>query len=157
MQVYRGPRVFCAAVSMVALAVATHFATRFAVGRFLRRPASVSSAGLTHPAFPLEITSDPVVLRVVVPEEGRSAALTLRNIQATPLTIDRVTTSCPCIRLEPLPTRIDPDEAKTLAVIFHAASDERDLEDGLSVRITGYSTDGMVAFQTLARIDVGSE
>ncbi len=85
-------------------------------------------------------------------ERRKQAKLELKSRQQIPLTIDRVESSCPCVNVTPMPTRVEPYGVATLGVMFDPA-DEPDFHGSLSVRLTGYSG-GRLAFVTRINIDV---
>ena len=65
----------------------------------------------------------------------------------------RIETSCPCIGVGPVPIQIGPGETQTLTVKFDPSSDG-EYAGKLGVNITGYFSDGTVAFRTRVKIHV---
>jgi len=95
----------------------------------------------------LEIRPDPISLGVIEAGTPGKAALTLRNPGSVPLTLERVETSCSCIRVETVPVRIDACGSVDLAVVFDPTS-EPDFRGGLSVDLTGRMPGGATLFHT---------
>jgi len=116
-------------------------------------PANLASSAGSH--FPLEISPDPVSLGVVNSGQKATAAFTLVNHLSHALTIERIETSCPCLRIKPGSIRIEPDERKVLAVEFDPST-EPDFHGGLSIDVTGYAAERVV-FHTLAKLEVRTE
>ena len=85
-------------------------------------------------------------------EVGRilNARLELRCPE--PLTIDRVESSCPCVRVTPTVASLEPGVIATLDVAFDPSEDP-DFHGSLSVRLEGYSG-RRLAFTTRAKIHV---
>lgn len=104
--------------------------------------------------FPLAVNPDPAVLRVVDSEKTAEAQFAIRNTETTPLTLERIETSCPCIRVGGVPVRLEPGARVELKATF-SSSDDPDLQGGLSVVVTGYLADGRVGYQT--RVDVQTD
>lgn len=132
--------------------------------RGVRRPTHVAQSaphGVTPPpkAVPappwsaVTIRPDPVDLGVI--ERGRPAegSVLLQNNLSQPLALDRVNTSCPCIRFAPVPVTIGGGEAATLAVKFDPASDP-EFGGGLGVEVVGYERDGREMFKTRVDLEV---
>ncbi len=111
---------------------------------------SQSSAGQR---FPLEISPDLVSLGVVGPGQPAQAIIKLRNPGAQPLTVQRVDTSCPCVRAEPESIVVAPGEIKQLRVCFDP-SVEPAFQGGLSVNITGLGAEDRLLFRSRVDLDV---
>jgi hypothetical protein len=77
----------------------------------------------------------------------------VRNTQSVPLTLERMETSCSCIAIGPVPIEIGPGKQATLTVTFDPSPDP-DFEGGLSVQISGYLSDGRIAFRTQAKAEI---
>jgi len=101
--------------------------------------------------FPLEISPDPIDLDVVHEGEGIERPLSLRNTRDDALTLERVETSCACVRVSPIPVEVGPRQTKVLSVGFNSSSDP-DFEGKLSVHLTGYLSGGEIAFRTEVRL-----
>ena len=90
-------------------------------------------------------------LGVLAPGRSASATLALRNDSTEAVTVEAVESSCPCVRVSPLPARIDAGADRTLTVVFDPVA-EPDFRGGLAVGLTGRTRDGAVVFS--ARIDI---
>ncbi|MBX6314538.1 MAG: DUF1573 domain-containing protein, partial [Isosphaeraceae bacterium] len=107
---------------------------------------------------PLQVHPAPLSLGVLKPGQAAQASLTLRNPCPEPLTVERIETSCPCIRVAPQqPVRIEPGRAAVLGVSFDP-SGEPDFRGGLSVDVTGYGASEAVLFRNrvLLTVEAGS-
>jgi hypothetical protein len=116
-------------------------------------PAAVSAVGDAKQHFPFAIDPDPIFFEDCSKGESAQTPLLVRNTQASPLTLNRIETSCSCVGVRPVPIEIGPGESKALNVTFDSPS-EPDFEGGLSVEITGYLSDGKVAFRTIAKLEI---
>jgi hypothetical protein len=79
--------------------------------------------------------------------------LTLRNVSAEAISIDRVETSCSCVSVSPLPARVEAGSERALTVAFDPA-EEPDFRGGLSVDVTGHGPAGDVVFRTRVDLDI---
>lgn len=114
----------------------------------LRDPTSASSQ-----RFPLAINPDPITFGVV---GGRTLAQRLfsaRNTRNAPFVLERVETSCPCIRVAPLPVKLEANETRNWTVTFDPLVDPT-FEGRLSVEIIGYLAGGQIAFRTNVNLNV---
>ncbi|MFI5456162.1 MAG: DUF1573 domain-containing protein [Isosphaerales bacterium] len=103
--------------------------------------------------FPLAISPCPIIFEAYESGESAQTSLVVRNTQSVALTLERIETSCSCIGIAPVPIEIGPGEPRTLNVTFDSSSDP-DFEGGLSVEISGYLSDGKIAFRTQAKVEV---
>jgi len=105
----------------------------------------------TRARFPLEISPDPVDLGVLPPGRSAQATISLRNPGPRPVSVERIETSCPCIRAEPASFKVGPGELAELVTRFDP-SDDPDFRGGLSIEVVGRSPRDFVLFR--ARVDL---
>jgi hypothetical protein len=117
----------------------------------LRTPSPPLAAITPIQGFPLAINPETIVFGPISAGELLQHPFCVRNTQQTPLTLQRIGTSCPCIRVTSLPVQVGPAESRGLSVTFDPAS-EADFVGRLRVGITGYLSDGRIAF--LAHVDL---
>lgn len=67
------------------------------------------------------------------------------------MTLEQIETSCPCIAVGRLPLQIGPRETQTLTVRLDSSLDGEPAGN-LGVNVTGYLSDGTVAFRTQVKI-----
>jgi len=103
----------------------------------------------------LPLLAEPETLPLGTLEPGRTAEATVRvrNPGAKPVVVDRIESSCPCIRATPGTLHIGPGESAALTLRFDP-SDEPDFRGALAVEYEGKTTDGTVALQGRVRVDV---
>lgn len=111
-------------------------------------PPRLGSAGRPAYHFPLEISPDHVVLDATGQGDTTSAVILLRNTRLRHVTINRVETSCPCVRITPIPVRVGPNETVAVKATLKQTADEPILEARLSIGITGYAADGTILFRS---------
>jgi hypothetical protein len=100
---------------------------------------------------------DPINLGVLKPGQSVEVTLTLQNPRsAEALTVERVETSCSCVSVSPLPTRLESGESDSLAVKFDA-SKEPDFRGRLSVKLTGLGANESTLFETRLNVEVQSD
>jgi hypothetical protein len=93
------------------------------------------------------------VLDLPAPAES---SLLVRNTEAVPVTLERVTTSCPCVRVAMAPLELRSNEARSLSLTVDP-TDDPGFEGGLSVQMTGYLSDGGIGFQTKVNFEAQLE
>lgn len=108
-------------------------------------PSSPTSGLLESPAS--------IALGRLAPGERAEAGWTLSNRTAAVVRLDRVESSCPCVRVEPIPTTIDPGGQANLRVVFDPA-EEPDFRGGLAVDLTGRGPTGVVLFRSTVDLTV---
>ena len=113
-------------------------------------PLSNSASSADRP-FPLEISPDPVSLGILLPGQSTGAKVVLRNSGPQTVTVARIETSCPCLKIEPVSFKIGSGELVNLAIGFDP-SHAPDFRGALSIKVTGFSITGEVNF--LARVDL---
>jgi len=69
------------------------------------------------------------------------------------VTLERIETSCLCIRTTPTSIEIGPNETVTLEVSFDPSSDP-DFTGALGVEISAYLAGGQLGFRTLVKVRV---
>jgi hypothetical protein len=82
--------------------------------------------------------------------------IAVRNRTDRPLSIERIETECPCVRLDPIPLRLEPGGTMPLVVAFDP-TEEPAFRGGLSVGVVGYENDRRAAFRTRVEIEVRRE
>jgi hypothetical protein len=115
-----------------------------------RHRAGIASFPAVASAFPLEVSPDPIEIGALGAGESRLVSVNLRNTRNTELMLDRIVTSCPCVRVEQVPARIAPAETASLKIRVDGES-ESNYGDWLAVEIGGYLPDGTVAFRMKVR------
>ncbi|CAN0426499.1 unnamed protein product [Phaeothamnion confervicola] len=100
----------------------------------------------------LIVNPDPIPLGKLPPGRGARAAAKLFNPSSESLVVERVETSCPCVRSTTrLPLRINPGETEILDVEFDP-SKEPGFRGGLGVDVVGTDAIGTGVFY--CRVDV---
>ena len=69
--------------------------------------------------------------------------------------VERIETSCHCVRVEPMSLSIEPGESTTLTVSFDPSEDP-DFRGGLAVEVLGKDRDDDVLFRTRVDLTVRS-
>jgi hypothetical protein len=113
----------------------------------------LNRAGGLGQRFPLAISPDPITFGVLNGRTSVRRVISARNMQNVPLRLARIETSCPCIRVVPLPVQVAPDETQNWTVTFDPSA-EPDFKGSLAVEVTGYLPDGEIAFRTNANLEV---
>lgn len=93
------------------------------------------------------------MLGAVRPGESVRAEMTLRNPHPAAVTVERVETSCPCVRVTPASLHIEPRESAELGIAFDP-TDEPDFRGGLRVEVIGRGEGGDVVFRTHVHLEV---
>ncbi|HWE39480.1 MAG TPA: DUF1573 domain-containing protein [Isosphaeraceae bacterium] len=94
-------------------------------------------------------------LGTLAPGESARGILTLRNRRSEPLTVARVETTCPCIRLAPVPVTVAPNGEAMLRVEYDP-SDQPDFRGELGVEVKGLDEVGQLIFETRVLVEVAS-
>jgi hypothetical protein len=110
-------------------------------------PRSLNSASDAPPHFPLSVNDEPLKLEDLDAGQSARTSLAVLSSQETPVRLERIETSFPCVKVGPVPVQIDPGSTTALTVTFDA-SGEPDFRGKLSVNIVGYTEDGSVGFMT---------
>jgi Protein of unknown function (DUF1573) len=118
-----------------------------------RSPPSLKPVGSFSRGFPLEISPEPVDLGDVDGTKPREATSWVKKTRDEALTLERIETSCPCVGRVGAPLRIGAGETHSMTVRFDPSS-EIDFQGELGAHLTGYSTDGTVAFRTVVNLKV---
>jgi len=98
---------------------------------FLSQPEPISGQG-----YPLTISPDPITLGVLAKPTLLQGTFSVENTGNAPLILERIETSCPCIRIAPVPFQIKAKERKLCTVTFDPSS-EPDFRGKLSVEVSG--------------------
>ena len=114
-------------------------------------------SNLTRPGsgfFPLEINPNPVDLGTLAPGRSAQTTITLHNPCPLMVSVDRIETSCQCLRVGPAPARLMPGERAVLAARIDLSS-ETEFRGGLSITVAGIAASGREVFQTRVNLFVG--
>jgi hypothetical protein len=77
----------------------------------------------------------------------------LRNPGPRPVSVERIETSCPCIRVEPARFKVGPGEFAELVARFDPSHDP-DFRGGLSIEVVGRSSRDFVLFRARVNLDI---
>lgn len=99
----------------------------------------------------LVVEPDRLLLGVLKPGQPAQGLLTIRNDSAGAIVCNTVETSCPCLRVETLPGRVERRATASLKVLFDPSHD-RDFRGGLAVNLTGRDPSAQVVFRS--RVDL---
>lgn len=105
------------------------------------------------PSFALAVRPDPLSFGTLHPGVSAKGTLTLRNKGAEPIAVERIETSYPCIKLSPIPLRIEPNRTANLTVGYDASEDPT-FRGGLGVDIAGLGKNSEVLFRTVVKLNV---
>ena len=119
---------------------------------------SVSTAQLdlgspVEPRFPLEASPDPVSLGSLAPGEVAEAQIGLINRHPSPIVVQTIDSSCPCLEIQPSQVSIDPGESATLTARFDPRV-EPDFRGKLGVDVTGTDGSGAILFRTRIKVEI---
>jgi hypothetical protein len=112
------------------------------------KSSSVASAYLrTGPSLVCPLVTNPNPLSLGPLDSGQDAksAVSLRNEISKPVTVERVESTCSCIKVSPLPIRLEARRTQLLLVKFDP-SESANFNGAPSVRLTGFTADGYAAF-----------
>lgn len=101
--------------------------------------------------FPLEISPNPVSLGSLNPGQVVDKKIVLSNPWTTPVTIQRIETSCPCLEVAPVPIEIASGRSGEIVVRFNSTEDP-DYRGVLGIEVTGYNPSGKSVMEM--RIDL---
>ncbi len=102
----------------------------------------------------LVVSPDPIVLGVLPDDRPARFHLALSNPGPEAVTIERVESSCPCIRADALPVTVPTGGASRLDLTFDPA-EEPGFAGALAVDLTGYGAGGAEVFGAQIRLEVG--
>jgi tetratricopeptide (TPR) repeat protein len=102
------------------------------------------------------IVARPVDLGVLAPGLSGRANFLILNPLRKAVVIDRVTTSCPCVRIMGLPVQIQPSDSAEVTVLFDPTED-RNFRGSLSVHVIGEDQGGTPLFETLVNVTVSDD
>lgn len=117
-------------------------------------PSKLLGGAPTH--LGLEISPDPAEFGTLRPGESARIEVTAHNPAARPVMLERVWSSCPCVRAEGAPARVGANETKSLQLLYDPSSDP-DFRGGLSVQVDGLGTGDRLLFRTRVNLDVQAE
>lgn len=92
-------------------------------------------------------------LGILSPGQLASVKITLGNRGPQPAKVERIKTSCPCLRVEPQSFEVGSGEFAELVVGFDPSHDP-DFRGGLSIEVTGLSTAGKGVFHARVGLEV---
>lgn len=98
------------------------------------------------PLSPLNVRPDPLSFGTLEPGVSAKGTLTVRNPGAESITIERIDTSCPCVKISPVPLVVRSNGAATLTVAYDA-NDDPNFRGGLGINYALILTDGSIAFR----------
>jgi hypothetical protein len=101
----------------------------------------------------LSVHPDPNPLGELTAGQTTRRAAMLRNQGAGPITVERVESSCPCVRVAALPLTVGAGEAAPMTVEFDP-SEEPEFHGRLSVDLVGREPGGSVVFRTSVTLRV---
>jgi len=102
------------------------------------------------------ISPDPISLGILTPGHAGGARYTVFNPATVTLTLERIETSCPCVKTSDGPIRIEPGEVKTLAIEFDPFDDPK-FRGGLNVEMSGRGAGDVTLFRTHVVLEVIGE
>jgi hypothetical protein len=116
------------------------------------------AASNTRSSVPIDsttITMSPssLSLGTVAPGQSASSRITLRNRTGNSLSLQRIESSCPCVRITPGSVRLEPGQTASLLVLFDP-TDEPDFRGMLDIEVTGRGDRKEILFQGSIRISV---
>jgi hypothetical protein len=94
-----------------------------------------------------------VELGVLGPGQSARRPVILENALSDEITLQRVETSCDCVVVVGPPVCLAPKQAKAIDVSFDPSMDP-EYRGALGVLLTGYLSDGRVAFRSEVRLEV---
>ena len=115
----------------------------------------IRGAAITQP-FLLEISPSQIYFGVLRPGQSARAVMAERNPSSNPLAIDRIETSCPCVKVSPTRVELGPGETKHLTLTFDPSA-EPGFRGGLSVDVAGFGYDEIVLFRSRVNVEVSSQ
>lgn len=106
-----------------------------------------------NPSPPLEISPDPVWLGMITAGQSARSVATLRNPGRDPVRVDRIETSCPCLR--PSPNALEIGAGESASLTFDCdLSDEPDFLGRLAINVEAYDHLDRVVFRTRVNLEV---
>jgi len=120
-----------------------------AILRFARtappRPSEESSALILEPSE--------VFLGTIDPGRRITTPVTIRNRGDVRLVIDRIDTSCDCVRMTPSTVTLDAGQSAFLSVEYNPNS-EPEFRGALAVSLTGLSADHVTIFNLVVHVRI---
>jgi len=102
------------------------------------------------------ISPDPISLGNLAPGHAGSARFSVLNPATVTVTLERIETSCPCVKTSRGPIPIEPGETRSLTVEFDP-SDDPTSRGGLNVEISGRGAGDVTLFRTHVGVEVCGE
>lgn len=123
----------------------------------LRAPSQITSSPPPIQSAPsanrLIVTPDPLAFGVLEPGHAARGTITLHNPNHSPVTVARVETSCPCVRVASSPITVAPRGSSTMTVAY-VPTEEPDFHGGLAVEVVGRDSGEAVLFRTKATFEI---
>lgn len=99
------------------------------------------------------LTLAAVPLGVIRPGQSAKATATIRNPRSASMIVDRIETSCECVRVTPQSLRVEPGRSADLTILFDP-NDAPDFRGELAVDVVGKGPSGQTIFQTTVSVEV---
>lgn len=119
----------------------------------LQPPPPLQSDSSAASAPRLIVSPDPIALGILAPGQSARAEVMLRNETAEAVSVERVETSCACIRVSPTSIEVGAGESAVLTIAFDP-TDEPGFRGGLSVDVVGKEVSGRVALRSRVNLEV---
>lgn len=110
---------------------------------------------LPHQATTSASISVPESLSLGTLHPGQSGEISFlaRNLQSEPINVDRIDTSCPCMRIEPRSLNFGPAQSKLIRVSFDTSEDPN-FRGSLEVDVIGRGLTGHPVFSTKIEVSI---
>jgi hypothetical protein len=119
------------------------------------KPFAHAEPKISSPASPMSIEPNPIRLGTLAPGEIGRFSVILRNPGRDLATVERVESSCPCVRLMPIPVQVEPDGSTSVVAEFDPVH-EPDFRGSLAVHLEGYDEANVLQFRTTVELTVSS-
>jgi len=116
-------------------------------------PASLASRNNLSSSDGLVISPKLIDFGALSPGQSSRVDLRISNSSTISRTLDRIETSCPCIRISRLPAEIPVRETRVLEVSFDP-SEEPDFRGSLVIDLHGFDPEGVEMFQAKIHLAV---
>ena len=103
--------------------------------------------------YPLSVTPDQIVIGELSAGETTRRTVEVFNPSARPYTLEKVTSSCPCVNVEGVPATIEPKSSIKLEIGI-ATAEEPDFRGSLAVELLGQTQNETILFRVEARFSV---
>ena len=118
-------------------------------------PEPIASRGVVNQATVADstITLPPISLGVLAPGRSVCTSASIRNPRSVPIIVDRVETSCECVRVSPRSMHIEPGQAAELTIMFDP-SEAPEFRGDLGVEVVGWNESARAAFRAVVSLEV---